>query len=83
MFSPGPTAPLHWMKDCVEELALEASTSQRAKVLLGLNFYGYDFGSSGMEGKSCLFKSVVYLFSSCRQSQVCELEFHYYVTDGL
>ena len=49
--SPGPTAPLHWMRDCVEELIADTSPSQRAKLLVGLNFYGYDFGPSEMDGK--------------------------------
>lgn len=37
------------MKECVLSLAPEPSP-QRNKILLGLNFYGYDFSTSDMEG---------------------------------
>lgn len=51
--SPGPTAPLHWIKECIE-LLLPNPSPQRGKILMGLNFYGYDFGSSGLEGNNIL-----------------------------
>jgi chitinase domain-containing protein 1 len=44
---PGPNAPLQWMKQCVETLVPQPGPL-RKKILLGLNFYGYDF-SSGPE----------------------------------
>ena len=46
--SPGPTAPIDWMERCVLGLSPELSVL-RQKILLGLNFYGYDFTSSGMD----------------------------------
>lgn len=42
---PGPSAPLPWVKACVEYLDPDAKNRQ--KILLGLNFYGYMFSSSG------------------------------------
>eukprot|EP00118_Oscarella_pearsei_P026076 m.309354 g.309354 ORF g.309354 m.309354 type:complete len:386 (+) comp46138_c0_seq1:30-1187(+) len=44
--SIGPNAPLKWMRECVEALAPEPGPD-RAKILLGLNFYGYDYGTTG------------------------------------
>ncbi|XP_063223463.1 chitinase domain-containing protein 1 [Bacillus rossius redtenbacheri] len=43
---PGANSPLPWARGCVERLA-EAGDPRRAKILLGLNFYGYDYTSSG------------------------------------
>ncbi|KAI9230689.1 MAG: glycoside hydrolase superfamily [Piptocephalis tieghemiana] len=41
---PGPNAPIRWMEEAVETLVGRSPNSdQRAKVLLGLNFYGYAF----------------------------------------
>lgn len=48
--SPGPTAPIDWMESCVEGLSSsEVARGPREKILLGLNFYGYDFTRSGMD----------------------------------
>ncbi|CAD5111391.1 DgyrCDS705 [Dimorphilus gyrociliatus] len=46
---PGPNSPLQWMKACVESLVPDPSSELRKKILLGLNFYGFDFvtGSGG------------------------------------
>ncbi|XP_062507525.1 chitinase domain-containing protein 1-like isoform X2 [Corticium candelabrum] len=44
---PGPNAPIQWMRQCVEKLVPTAGPL-RQKILLGLNFYGYDY-SSGPE----------------------------------
>ncbi|CAI8020803.1 Chitinase domain-containing protein 1 [Geodia barretti] len=46
--SPGPTAPIEWMEGCAVGLSHQPSPL-RQKILLGLNFYGYDFTSSGMD----------------------------------
>ncbi|KAH6936220.1 hypothetical protein HPB50_015000 [Hyalomma asiaticum] len=43
---PGPTSPIGWVRKCVELLAPEKG-AQRAKILLGLNFYGYSYTSVG------------------------------------
>ncbi|XP_076159674.1 chitinase domain-containing protein 1 [Alosa pseudoharengus] len=42
---PGPSAPLHWMQDCV--LQLDPHSQWRQKILLGLNLYGLDFSTQG------------------------------------
>ena len=42
---PGPNAHYDWMKQCVESLDKESFV--RDKILLGLNFYGYDYTSDG------------------------------------
>ena len=49
LLSPGATSPIDWVRECVLSLAPEPSP-QRNKILLGLNFYGYDFSTSDMEG---------------------------------
>ncbi|XP_037277711.2 chitinase domain-containing protein 1 [Rhipicephalus microplus] len=43
---PGATSPIQWVRKCVELLAPEKGP-QRAKILLGLNFYGYSYTSVG------------------------------------
>ncbi|KAM6937172.1 chitinase domain-containing protein 1 [Xenentodon cancila] len=45
--SPGPSAPLPWVRDCVLQLA--PSTQWRQKILLGLSLYGIDFANQGTE----------------------------------
>ncbi|XP_077966966.1 chitinase domain-containing protein 1-like [Styela clava] len=42
---PGPSSPLPWVRACVEYLDPEAKN--RNKILLGLNFYGNMYSSSG------------------------------------
>ncbi|CAH1774190.1 unnamed protein product [Owenia fusiformis] len=42
---PGPNSPLLWIQKCVEYLAPDADSPNRQKILLGLNFYGYDYAS--------------------------------------
>ena len=44
--SPGPVAPIDWVRDCVLALAPSQNTD-RSKILIGLNFYGMDFSGSG------------------------------------
>lgn len=39
---PGPNSPISWVKQCVEALVPDPGP-ERSKVLLGLNFYGYDY----------------------------------------
>ncbi|XP_078493353.1 chitinase domain-containing protein 1 [Ciona intestinalis] len=43
----GPNAPIEWMEKCVKKLDPEAK--YRAKILLGLNFYGYGYTTGGTE----------------------------------
>ncbi|XP_013787202.1 chitinase domain-containing protein 1-like [Limulus polyphemus] len=44
---PGPNSPVPWMKKCVEHLVPNKNSADRKKILLGLNFYGYDYTSVG------------------------------------
>ena len=53
LFSPGANSPIDWVEENVVSLVPELSP-QRKKILLGLNFYGYDFTSSTMDGKNDL-----------------------------
>jgi hypothetical protein len=48
--SPGANSPIDWIEENVVSLVPELSP-EREKILLGLNFYGYDFTSSTMDGK--------------------------------
>ncbi|XP_071043412.1 chitinase domain-containing protein 1 isoform X2 [Parasteatoda tepidariorum] len=41
----GPNSPLNWLLHCVEDLIPDKSSPNRKKLLLGLNFYGYDYSS--------------------------------------
>lgn len=45
--NPGPNSPLWWMRDCVEKLVPDASSPDRAKILMGLNLYGLDHSVTG------------------------------------
>ncbi|XP_067835753.1 chitinase domain-containing protein 1 [Heptranchias perlo] len=42
---PGPNSPIPWIEACVQLLDPEANW--RSKILLGLNFYGMDYGTLG------------------------------------
>ncbi|PSN40598.1 Chitinase domain-containing protein 1 [Blattella germanica] len=44
---PGPNSPLRWARSCVERLVPESNDPRRSKILLGLNFYGYDYTPMG------------------------------------
>jgi len=46
---PGPNSPLSWMKECVETLCPEPS-KLRSKIMMGLNFYGFDYSHTGSAG---------------------------------
>lgn len=48
---PGANAPLYWMRRVVEHICHKTNRleEKRAKILLGLNFYGYDFTPEGGE----------------------------------
>jgi len=43
--NPGPNAHYSWMKECVE--TLDKDSFYRDKILLGINFYGYDYTPEG------------------------------------
>lgn len=42
---PGPNSPIQWVRKCVE--TLDPDGYHRSQILLGLNFYGYDYTSDG------------------------------------
>ena len=42
---PGPNSPIDWVRKCVE--TLDPHSYHRSQILLGLNFYGYDYTSEG------------------------------------
>jgi len=42
---PGPNSPMEWVRKCIDRL--DPNEFHRDKILLGLNFYGYDFTASG------------------------------------
>ena len=42
---PGPNSPIKWIQNCVQ--ALDPQEFYRSQILLGLNFYGYDYTSEG------------------------------------
>jgi len=42
---PGPNSPIKWVRKCVEKLDPEGF--HRSKILIGLNFYGFDYTSEG------------------------------------
>uniref|UniRef100_UPI00398E5169 chitinase domain-containing protein 1-like n=1 Tax=Pristiophorus japonicus TaxID=55135 RepID=UPI00398E5169 len=42
---PGPNSPVPWIQACVQ--ILDPDANWRSKILLGLNFYGVDYGSLG------------------------------------
>ncbi|XP_011864292.1 PREDICTED: chitinase domain-containing protein 1 isoform X2 [Vollenhovia emeryi] len=44
---PGPNSPLDWVRQCVELLTPEKDDSRRSQILLGINFYGYNYTPEG------------------------------------
>ena len=64
--TPGPNSPVEWMEECVVAIAPELGPL-RQKILLGLNFYGYDHGPRSMDGELTLFDIIIiiiYIHSS-------------------
>ncbi|EGI59625.1 Chitinase domain-containing protein 1, partial [Acromyrmex echinatior] len=49
---PGPNSPLDWIRQCVEFLAPKKNNHRRSQILLGINFYGYNYTPEG--GKAIL-----------------------------
>ncbi|KAL5112599.1 Chitinase domain-containing protein 1 [Taenia crassiceps] len=59
-YAPGENAPLKWATQCVKNLVPdEKDAKKRAKILLGVNFYGYDYMPERREGKAVLSHDVV------------------------
>ncbi|XP_046993629.1 chitinase domain-containing protein 1 [Schistocerca americana] len=44
---PGPNSPLSWIRESVETLVPEADDPRRSLILLGLNFYGAAYTTTG------------------------------------
>lgn len=42
---PGANSPLGWVEKCIEVLEPDNSSPYRSKILIGLNFYGYQYSS--------------------------------------
>uniref|UniRef100_A0A0V0J5Q3 Chitinase domain-containing protein 1 n=3 Tax=Schistocephalus solidus TaxID=70667 RepID=A0A0V0J5Q3_SCHSO len=54
-YIPGPNSPIKWVRECVELLAPSGSKSNlRYKILVGLNFYGYDLVPNQRSGHPVL-----------------------------
>lgn len=58
---PGANAPVYWIREAVEHIAPSSNPHQliekRAKILMGLNFFGYDYTPDGGEpiiGSQCI-----------------------------
>ncbi|CAK9799351.1 Chitinase domain-containing protein 1 [Anthophora quadrimaculata] len=43
---PGPNSPIDWVRECIELLVPEEGP-KRSQILLGLNFYGYNYTPQG------------------------------------
>lgn len=44
---PGPNSPLTWARLCVELLVPKKEDPRRSQILLGINFYGYNYTPGG------------------------------------
>lgn len=44
---PGPNSPISWARECVEILVPDSNDPRRAQILLGINFYGYNYTVEG------------------------------------
>lgn len=45
VFVSGPNSPIDWVRQCVE--LLDPKATVRSKILIGLNFYGFDYTADG------------------------------------
>ncbi|RWS28997.1 chitinase-like protein 5 [Leptotrombidium deliense] len=44
---PGPNSPIKWIRECIRLLAPKQASPIRKKLLMGLNFYGYEYTPTG------------------------------------
>ncbi|KAF7993622.1 hypothetical protein HCN44_010217 [Aphidius gifuensis] len=44
---PGPNSPLDWARKCIEKLVPNDDDPRRQQILMGLNFYGYNYSLEG------------------------------------
>lgn len=65
--SPGPNAPIGWIAECLEEL--RSKEDDHGKILVGLNFYGYNYGRPG-EGKPILGHEYLSLLNTHEDSEL-------------
>ena len=47
MYRPGPNSPIQWVRKCVEALVPNRKSPNRAKLLMGMNFYGNSYTPNG------------------------------------
>lgn len=47
VYRPGPNSPIQWVEDCVKALVPNPKSDNRAKLLVGLNFYGNNYTPNG------------------------------------
>ncbi|VDM34722.1 unnamed protein product [Hydatigera taeniaeformis] len=57
--APGENAPISWATQCVKNLVPDENggkhpSTKRAKILLGVNFYGYDYEPAKRQGRAVL-----------------------------
>lgn len=62
---PGPNAPIEWMRKCVQLLDPEAL--HRHKILMGINFYGFDYSAEG--GKPIVGREYVQLLREAKSAK--------------
>uniref|UniRef100_A0A5K3FBQ6 Chitinase domain-containing protein 1 n=1 Tax=Mesocestoides corti TaxID=53468 RepID=A0A5K3FBQ6_MESCO len=63
-YEPGENSPVEWIIRCIKSLAPEGAdlkrlATKRAKILVGLNFYGYDYVPSKKHGQAVLRNDVL------------------------
>lgn len=44
---PGPNSPLEWTRECIQKLVPDNDDPRRRQILMGLNFYGYNYNPQG------------------------------------
>lgn len=45
--TPGPNAPINWIKECIDALVPDPESDLRSKLLMGMNLYGNDYTPNG------------------------------------
>jgi len=74
---PGANSPINWITKCIE--ALCPMKAERSKFLVGLNFYGYDFTTTG--GRPIFGKSYSDLLKTTKKIHWSDdVEEHYFET---
>ena len=72
---PGPNSPISWVRKCVE--TLDPHSYHRSQILLGLNFYGYDYTSEG-GNPMVIFISLSFLGASSSRCSLDLLFFYFF-----